>query len=291
MERRTLTSNEPQTATEYEDRATEAVMSVLVEVGQILGSFKGKFAIVGGVVPWLAIDSQDMQHVGTVDLDIALAAEALADGEYATLIEALTDHGYGAREGGRKFQLQRTVTPKDGQGEIQVVIDFLMPRDAVIKRNVPPLLDNFAVQRADGADLAIQFPEMRKVRAEMPNGAVNTVEIPVCSIPALLAMKGFALNGRLKQKDSYDVYYCVRNYPGGVRELAKDSAAVLAEKNGMDGFRHIAAKFDTAEGYGPVSVRNFVSESRILDGRTPEQWQQDAFGQVDALLRELGLRG
>lgn len=42
---------EPQSAAEYDDRTTAAVKSVLVEIGQILGSFKGKFAIIGGAVP------------------------------------------------------------------------------------------------------------------------------------------------------------------------------------------------------------------------------------------------
>lgn len=42
---------EPQSAAEYDDRTTAAVKSVLIEIGQILGSFKGKFAIVGGAVP------------------------------------------------------------------------------------------------------------------------------------------------------------------------------------------------------------------------------------------------
>jgi len=34
-----------------------------------------------------------------------------------------------------------------------------------------------------------------------------------------------------------------------------------------------------------------VQDTNILDARTPEQWQLDAFGQVDAWLRALGLRG
>ena len=42
---------------------------------------------------------------------------------------------------------------------------------------------------------------------------------PVASIPALLAMKVFALGGRKKDKDAYDVCYCVRNYEGGVKGL------------------------------------------------------------------------
>ena len=37
---------EPQSANDYDDRTTAAVKSVLVEIGQILGSFKGKFAVI-----------------------------------------------------------------------------------------------------------------------------------------------------------------------------------------------------------------------------------------------------
>ena len=46
---------EPQSADDYEDRTTAAVKMVLVEIGQILGSFRGKFAVVGGSVPWLLL--------------------------------------------------------------------------------------------------------------------------------------------------------------------------------------------------------------------------------------------
>ncbi|QQX89996.1 hypothetical protein JJQ59_36405 (plasmid) [Cupriavidus necator] len=50
-----MTPQEPQSAAEYDDRTTAAVKSVLIEIGQILGSFKGKFAIIGGAVPWLLL--------------------------------------------------------------------------------------------------------------------------------------------------------------------------------------------------------------------------------------------
>ena len=42
------------------------------------------------------------------------------------------------------------------------------------------------------------------------------------TIPALLAMKGHAIEGRYKQKDAYDIYYCIRNYTGGPEVLAED---------------------------------------------------------------------
>lgn len=281
---------EPQSAAEYDDRTTAAVKSVLIEIGQILGSFKGKFAIVGGAVPWLLLASEDMPHVGTLDVDVGLDAEALGDGEYATLISALQGHGYAQREGLRRFQLVRQVPARDGGEAIDVVVDFLMPRDAEIVKNDPPLISDFAVQRADGADLAMRFYQLVAVTGAMPDGGTNRVEIAVCSIPALLAMKGHALAGRYKQKDAYDIYYCVRNYPEGIDALARECQPLLVHRSGERGFRYIAEKFDTFEGYGPTGVRRFVEDTHALGDRTPEQWQQDAFGQIDALLRAMTLR-
>jgi hypothetical protein len=282
---------EPQSAAEYDERTTAAVKSVLIEMGQILGSFQGKFAVIGGAVPWLLLENEHMPHVGTLDVDIGLHAEALGDGEYATLIGALQGHGYAQREGLRRFQLIRQVPVRDGGDAIDVIVDFLMPRDANIVRNVPPLISDFAVQRADGADLATRFHQLVAVAGSVPNGGSNRVEIAVCSIPALLAMKGYAMAGRYKQKDAYDIYYCVRNHPDGIEALAKECLPLLKHESRTRGFQHIAEKFDSFEAHGPTCVRRFVEDTRALGDRTPDQWQQDAFGQIDALLRAMALRG
>lgn len=280
---------EPQSAADYDDRTTHAVKSVLIEIGQILGSFQGKFAVVGGAVPWLLLNNQDMPHVGTLDVDLGLDAEALGDGEYATLVEALKDKGYEQREALRRFQLVRRVPATDGGAPIDIIVDFLMPRDAEIVKNKPPLVDNFAVQRADGAELALHFYELVAIEGAMPAGGKNRAEVAVCSIPALLAMKGHALNGRYKQKDSYDIYYCVRNYPGGPEALAHDCRPILGHASGGEGYRYIVEKFRTVEDYGPTCVRQFVEDTKILGERTPDQWQVDAFGQVNAWLKAMGL--
>ncbi|MCO4859183.1 nucleotidyl transferase AbiEii/AbiGii toxin family protein [Herbaspirillum sp. WGmk3] len=286
-----LTPGEPQSATDYDDRTSTAVKKVLIEIGQILGSFKGKFAIVGGAVPWLLLGNDDMPHVGTVDVDLSLDAEALGDGEYATLVEALQEHGYQQRRDLRRFQLLRQVPTEDEGASIDIIVDFLMPRDAEIVKNVPPLISDFAVQRADGADLALRFYQWVAISGPMPTGGTNRVEIAVCSIPALLAMKGHAIEGRYKQKDAYDIYYCVRNYPGGADVLAEECRALLHHPGAAAGYGFIDRKFDSVDGFGPTCVRRFVEQSQVLGERTPEQWQQDAYGQIDAWLRALGIRG
>ena len=174
---------EPQYASDYDDRTTVAVKSVLVEIGQVLGSYQGKFAVIGGAVPWLLLSE-----------------------------------------------------------------------------------------------------------ADMPHGGGNRVQIAVASIPALLAMKGYAITNRLKRKDAYDIYYCIRNFPGGVDALEAASRPLLKVDEARTGYLHISEKFRHVNDFGPTSVRQFVDRPDLLGERSADQWQQDAFGQVDAWLRALGLR-
>jgi hypothetical protein len=284
-----IVPKEPQSAADYDDRTTAAVKAVLLEIGQILGSFRGKFAVIGGSVPWLLLENDTMHHVGTLDVDLGLDAEALAGGEYAVLVEALMGNGYQQRPDLRRFQLLRQVPADDGGGPIDIVVDFLMPRDAEIVKNVPALISEFAVQRASGAELALRFYKLVAIEGPMPDGGTNRVEIAVASIPALLAMKGFAIRDRHKQKDAYDIYYCVRNYPGGIDSLAADCRPLLSLQEGHEGYRCIAEKFIAIDAYGPTSVRRFVEDTQLLGERTGDQWQQDAFGQVGAWLRALRL--
>lgn len=283
---------EPQSANDYVDRTTAAVESVLIEIGQILGSFRGKFAVIGGVVPWLQLRDAEMQHIGTADVDLALDAEALGGGEYADLVELLKGQGYRQRPNQlRRFQLVRTVAAGDDGPAVDVVVDFLMPRDAKIEKNTPPLIDDFAVQGADGAELALKLHNTIFIDGNMPDGRGNRVSIGVATIPALLAMKGYAIAKRDKAKDAYDIYYCVRNYPGGVEGLVADTRPLLDIDVAREGYQNIASKFRCPGDYGPTSVRKFADVSPLLRQQTLDQWQQDAYGQVHAWLERLGLLG
>jgi hypothetical protein len=279
------------TPVEYGDRMTAAIRSVLIEIAQVLGSFEGRYAVVGGAVPWLLANNPDMPHIGTIDIDLSLKPEELGAYEYTGLIEALLEAGYRQDKDLKVFQLVRTISGNiAGEPAIDVEIDFMVPRGANLMKNVPPILENFAVLKADGADLANEFQELTTIEGPMPDGGKNRVQIAVASIPALLAMKGFALKGRLKKKDAYDVYYCIRNYKEGPEGLAKACAPLLEKTAGIAGYNIIAEKFSTEDSFGPTSVRQFVEEEGILGERSPEEWQLDAFGQVDFWLRNLGLR-
>jgi hypothetical protein len=280
---------EPQSANDYDDLGAQAVLSVLLEIGQVLGAYRDRFVVIGGSVPWLLFPHAEPAHVGTLDIDLSLDAQALGDGDYKHLVEALEAAGYQRAAADMKwFQLRRTVEFKD-HDLVAVIIDLLMPREAKFRRNKPPLLANFAVQKADGASVAMRSFVQHKLDGIMPDGRRNTVELRVASIPALLVMKGYALAGRDKHKDAYDIYFSVREFEGGPDALAEACRPLLGDAVALKGFKHIAGKFTDYAAFGPVTVRQFLADSAALGGMTADQVQVDAFRQTRAWLDGLGL--
>ena len=102
-------------------------------------------------------------------------------------------------------------------------------------------------------------------------------------------MNWHGIEGRYKQNDSYDIYYCIRTYPGGPEVVAEERRQRLDHACGAAGYGFIDGKFDTTDGFEPTRVRRFVEATNVLGDLSPGQWQQDAFGQADAWLRALGL--
>ena len=277
--------NEPDTARDYQERDVRAAYSVLLELGQVLGAWRDKFVIVGGAVPWLLLGHARPKHIGTLDIDLDLNPDALAKREYASLVETLERKNYErGKDSLKPFQLRRWVKVDDG-APIGVIVDLLMPRGAKGDQNQNKLVEGLRVQAADGGDVALQHHVAHKFEGTMPDGRHNEVELLVATIPALLVMKGYALVGRDKKKDAYDIYFSVRNYPGGPAALAIDCAELLADKVARTGMEHIAAKFRREDDFGPRTVRMFLEESAAVGEMTPEQIQTDAFQQVSAWLR------
>lgn len=276
--------NEPDSARDYHRRDVLAVRSVFIELGQVLGSWRTKFVIVGGAVPWLLLPNAEPKHIGTLDIDRDLNPDALADGEYASLVQALEKRGYERGIAGLKpFQLRRRVKVDDGDA-VSVNIDLLMPRGARGDRNDVKLVEGLRVQGADGGEIALRNHVAVRFEGHMPDGRRNEVELLVATIPALLVMKGYALAGRDKQKDAYDIYFSVRNFHGGPEALGAECSRLLDQSIARIGLEHIAGKFRREDDFGPMTVRRFLENSEGLGGMTPDQVQLDAFRQVSAWL-------
>lgn len=282
--------SEPSIAGDYDDRGARAAHAVLLELGQVLGAHREAMVVIGGSVPSLLMPNADPGHIGTLDIDLDLDPEMLADHGYADLIEKLDATGYERNVDGLKpFQLRRKVDSRDGGEPIAVIVDLLMPKGARTGKNRPKLVEGLRVQEADGGDVALRDNLKIQISGTMPDGRSNSVELLVASIPAFLVMKGYALVQRDKKKDAYDIYFCIRNCPEGADVLAAACATLLDDPVAREAFSNIAGKFDSSDSFGPQTVRVFLEGSTALGDMTAEQVQEDAFRRVRAFLVALGV--
>ncbi|MCX6608459.1 MAG: hypothetical protein NTV52_33395 [Acidobacteria bacterium] len=109
----------------------------------------------------------------------------------------------------------------------------------------------------------------------------------VSSITAFLVMKGMALHDRLKEKDAWDIYFTLTNYPGGLDSLVAEIQPHIDHGLVQEGLRKIADKFATVKHVGPKFVADFE------DVQGPEEraaLMRDAFEKMDYLLRALKIR-
>ncbi len=111
-------SPEPRHEGDYTDRQVDAAHRVLVDVGQVLASFGDAVVVVGGWVPDLLLPAAAQAHIGSIDVDLALDAAKLRDGQYAELLKLLLDTGRYAK-GDKDFQLVRS-WPRTGARVLRI---------------------------------------------------------------------------------------------------------------------------------------------------------------------------
>jgi hypothetical protein len=91
----------------------------------------------------------------------------------------------------------------------------------------------------------------------------------------------------LKEKDAWDIYFTLANYPGGLDALAEEIRPHLKLGLVVEGLRKIAGKFASPEHMGPKFVADFED---IREGEERAIRTRDAYERVAYLLRSLGLR-
>src|SRR3989337_1496559 len=60
------------------------------------------------------------------------------------------------------------------------------------------------------------------LEGELPDGGKDKASFKVAGIVPFLVMKGMTMYERMKEKDAYDIFYCVEHFPGGVEGLAAE---------------------------------------------------------------------
>lgn len=272
---------EPQREGDYLDRHVQAAHRVLVDLGQVLASFRDAIVVVGGWVPDLLVPDAEPKHIGSIDVDLALDTEKLNDGRYAELLKALLDTGR-YRKGDKSFQLVTDVLPDDGESSVRVDVEFLASSDVTLQRNRPKLVDDFRVLQFPACAAAFRAPVETEIIGRMASGAENRVRLRVASLSDFIIMKAYAIGGRDKPKDVYDLCYCLEEYPGGIAALGEEWRD-RTDRSLTDGAVQILReKFETVNHYGPRQLVIFH------DSQDPDQdatHARRAYELVQKLLR------
>jgi len=249
----------------------------MTEVWQVLGEYRDSMVLIGGWVPDLLLPGAVPPHTGSLDVDVLLDPGPLREEDrYAELVELLKRLDYQLTD--KPFKLAKAVQVDEGE-PIFVEVDFLLPRKPKTKRG--KVMPDFRAIEADGARFALGHREALTFNGRMPDGRQNTITIQVASLPAFIVMKAYALDGRDKLKDAYDLYFCLKNAVEGPKGLARLLRPDLENPEVRRALEILTSKFSTPDDYGPSSVAMF------LDPKDPDERRfvaRDAHGLMKAFL-------
>lgn len=260
-------------------------LSHLLELMMMLRSYKEGMVIVGGWTPYLLLrqfqrEGVDFRHVGSVDIDIAINPTIIDKTQYAGLDQLLRARGYKPHPV-VEYSYSKQVVDQDGI-EREIIIDFLAPVEggtSASHRNQRVQTD-FLARKAKGADLAFDHRIALNHSGVLPNKAEAATTFYIADIVAIMAMKGYVLGQRLKEKDAYDIYSLAMYYKQGVESVAQELKPYKDQPLMQESIENIRTHFASPNAVGPIAVADFFQES----GEQREQRAQQAYLQLQRLL-------
>ncbi len=263
---------------QYGEREVKACKSVLLELVHLFGEIKDEMVIIGGWVPTFlfprpdepqakgmfdsatfdpAIFDTDEPHIGSLDIDVALDFSKIPDDTYQTILKAFLKRGY-TQDKEQPFRFFRKVKI-EGAESVSVEVDLMAGEyGGTSKGHRTQKVQDIRVRKARGCDLAFDSSITVTLEGELPDGGKNKVSFKVAGFVPFLVMKGMAMFDRMKEKDAYDIYYCVEHYSGGVEGLAAEFMPHIKNKLITEGLEKIRSKFASIEHIGPKWVADFL---------------------------------
>lgn len=267
---------------DYTAEGVEAARSVLIELVHLLGEYKDNIVLIGGWVPEVLLPHSSGSHIGSMDVDMAFNHLKIQKAGYKMIQELLQSRGY--QQGDQPFIFFRSVQIRDHTVKVQV--DLLAGEyEGTSKSHRHQKVQGIQARKVRGCDLAFEMCKEIRIEGTLPDGAHDAVTVRVASIAPFLVMKGIAMEDRIKEKDAWDIYYCLLNYPGGIDALAEEFKPHLHHNLVKEGLQKIAGKFSSINTFGPKSVADFEETD---DPDEQELIQRDAYERVNALLSKIG---
>jgi hypothetical protein len=268
---------------DYDDKGVAAARAAIVELMGILGQYREEIVLVGGWVPSLLLpepeDPTD-RHPGSLDVDLALDHTKLTQAGYDTIEKLLVRAGY-QRSTEQPFQYFREIHG------VKVRVDLLAGEyGGTGKGHRTQKVQDVRPRKAHGCDLVFQIESVTvPMEGHLPDGARDTVQVPLASVVPFLTMKAIVMSERRKDKDPFDIWYVLRHFPGGIDAVAASFRPHLENRLVQEGLKVLAEKFASLEHVGPREAAAFDADLSV-EARAIRQRQ--ALELVQTLLERLG---
>lgn len=267
---------------DYRQEEVDSCLSVLVELMTILRPFRDNIVLVGGWTPWFLIPEKRKEHTGSLDIDVALDFKHLDQTAYKTILRLLKERGY--EQGEQPFIFYRNSQTPSGKN-IPIEIDFLAGEyGGTSKSHRTQRVQDIRARKARGCDLVFDDSIAVVLEGTMPDGARNKITIRIPGVVPFIVTKAMALWESYKEKHAYDIYFVLKNYPGGIEALAERFKPYLSNTLVKEGLEKIGSQFSSLESAGPVWVASFLE---VSDREEKERFKRDAFERVRALMAKL----
>lgn len=272
----------PATFDGYSDQYTVDCERVLVTLLRGLGPWKDSVYLVGGLTPRYLVAARPPvvpAHAGTLDVDVVIDLQILADTEaYRTLEDNFKKMGFERAENADGKKLSWRWQTRTEHGAL-MVLELLADAPDIAGGKVQPLPTDGKISALNIPHSSIVFDlhQVTEIQAELLGGnGLATEKIKHANLVSFTCLKAFAFDQRNERKDAHDLVYCIEHAPVDINEVAK---VFRKERDGKHGaviqaalaiLRNRFAQDDLTEGYrkdGPVSVAKF----ELGESDEPEQ--------------------
>ena len=257
----------------YHEGLVAASRSAMLELALALGKYREAIVLVGGWVPCLLVERYgqgDLQHVGSIDIDLAVDPDKLDPADYATIVDLIERRGYSirrARDGQPiPFSFEKPVpSPFDGQSH-GISVDFLAPCPIEGRaRRHRRVQSGLPARVAKGCSLAFRHNIVVELSGTLPGDGEARCPIRMLDITGCIAMKGIVLGERYMEKDAYDVFSVIGQCLDGPTSVAAEVRPHLDDLDVASGIEGIRSKFRDLRAEGPSWVATFMSHGDMTE--------------------------
>jgi hypothetical protein len=277
---------------EYPPREIEACVVIMRDLFTYLKPYRNQIVLIGGWVPYFLLEkytpsgSEHDQHVGSLDIDIALNAFSIPKDAYKSILEILKERGFYHRKDNLGKDIPASFLKKiifdDGE-EIEVQIDFLAPEyGGAPKKRRHQVIQDMLARKGRGTDIVFDQTEIIHLSGPISSGANIELDIKVANVTACFVMKGIALGERTSEKDAYDLYMIARYYKEGPQSVLSELKKLGSHGLMKEALKNIEEQFKDVKSIGPVSVATFMG---ITDKEEYDRITRDAYELLQFIIR------